>query len=65
MEEMNTNQVVDMLLSKETELVNKFNQTISEILRLEYNTERGKNEVIRLISSVKHSLDEIDMKVNR
>ena len=38
---MNTKEVVDLLLTKEIEILNKFHNTISEILRLGYETERG------------------------
>ncbi len=65
MEGMNTNQVVNLLLSKETEVSNKFHQAISEILRLGYDTERGKEEIPDLISSIQYSLEEIDRIVNR
>lgn len=65
MKEMNTKQVVDMLLTKETEVSNKFHQAISEILRLGYDTEKGKEQIPDLISSVKYSLDEINRIVNR
>ncbi len=42
---MNTKEVVDLLLTKEIEILNKFHNTISEILRLGYETERGKNKL--------------------
>lgn len=65
MKEMSTNQVVNMLLVKEAEIVNKFHQAISETLQLEYDTERGKKQIPDLISSVQYSLDEIERIVNR
>ncbi len=65
MEEMSTNQVVDLLLGKETEVLNKFHQAISEILRLGYETERGKEQIPDMISSIQYSLEEIDRIVNR
>ena len=65
MKEMSTNDVVDVLLNKETEVSNKFHHTISEILRLGYNTERGKDQIPDLIDSVQYSLEEIKRIVNR
>lgn len=65
MEEINTNEVIKVLLSKESEIVNKFHRAISEVLRLGYNTERGKKQIPDLISSVQYSLDEIERIVNR
>ncbi len=65
MKEMSTKQVVDLLLTKETEISNKFHQAISEILRLGYNSERGKNKISDLISSVEYSLEEIERIINR
>ena len=65
MEEMNTNQAVNMLLLKETEISNKFHQAISGILRLGYNTDRGREKIPDLISSVQYSLEEIERIVNR
>ena len=65
MKEMSTKQVVDLLLTKETEISNKFHQAISEILRLGYNSERGKNKISDLIRSVEYSLEEIERIINR
>ncbi len=65
MKGMSTNQVVDLLLSKETEVLNKFHQAISEILRLGYDTERGERQIPDMISSIQYSLEEIDRIVNR
>ncbi len=61
---MNTKEVVDLLLTKEIEILNKFHNTISEILRLGYETERGKNKLPDLISSVEYSLEEIERIIN-
>ncbi len=63
MKEMNTKQVVDLLLN--TEVTNKFHQAISEILRLGYDTERGKEQIPVMIRSIQYSLEEIDRIVNR
>lgn len=63
MEEMSTNQAVDLLLDKQMEVLNKFRNTISEILRLGYETDRGKAEILALISSVQYYLDEIERAI--
>lgn len=65
MKEMSTKQVVNLLLVKEIEISNKFHQAISEILRLDYETERGKRQIPDLISSIEYSLEEIERIVNR
>lgn len=65
MKEMNTNEVVDLLLVKETEISNKFHHAITEILRLGYDTERGKSEIPDLIDSVKYTLDDMERIIKR
>lgn len=65
MKEMNTNDIVDVLLNKETEVSNKFHYAISKILRLGYNTDRGKDQIPDLIDSVQYSLEEIKRIVSR
>lgn len=64
-EKMSTNEVVDLLLTKETEVLNKFHHAISEILRLGYDTERGKEQIPNLISSIQYTLEEMERIVNR
>ena len=65
MKEMSTNNVVDVLLNKETEVSNKFHHAILEILRLGYDTERGKDQIPDLIDSVQYSLEEIKRIISR
>ena len=62
---MNTKQVVDLLLSKEMEISHKFHNTITQLLRIGYDTERGKDEIPDLIDSVQYSLDDITRILNR
>lgn len=62
---MNTNQVIRLLLSKEIEISNKFHNTIEQLLRIGYETDRGKNEIPDLISSIEYSLEEIERIINR
>lgn len=65
MGEMNTNEVINLLLSKENEISNKFHNTIMKLLRLGYDSDRGKVEVPDLIESINYSLDEIQRIINR
>lgn len=64
MEKMNT-EIIDLLLSKEIEISNKFHHAISEILRLGYDTERGKEQISDLINSVSYSLEEMKRIIGR
>lgn len=65
MGEMNTNEVINLLLSKENEISNKFHNTIIKLLRLGYDSDRGKAEVPDLIESINYSLDEIQRIIYR
>jgi len=62
---MNTKQIVDMLLNKENEVSSKFHCAVIEILRIGYETERGRDEIFRLIDSIKYSLEDIERIINR
>lgn len=62
---MNSEEIVDLLLSKEIEITNKFHNAVSEILRLGHDTERGKEQIPDLIKSVRSSLDEINRIINK
>lgn len=57
---MNDKQIIDMLLNKESEISNKFHQAINQILRVGYNTERGKQIPTDLIDSVQYTLEEMN-----
>lgn len=59
MKEMSTSQVVNLLLDKEIEITNKIHNTVSELIRLGYDTERGKSLVSNLAASVQYSLEDI------
>lgn len=63
--EMTTNDVVELLLAKESEIDNKFRNIISELLRLGYDSERGKNEVSDLRKSIDYTLDDMERILNR
>lgn len=62
---MKTNEVINMLLNKESEIDNKINNVISELLRLGYESERGKMLVVNLRDSIEYTLDEIERIINR
>ena len=62
---MKTNEVINMLLNKESEIHNKINNVISELLRLGYESERGKMLVVNLRDSIEYTLDEIERIINR
>lgn len=62
---MKTNEVINLLLDKESEIDNKINGVISELLRLDYESERGKMLVVDLRDSIEYTLDEIERIINR
>ena len=62
---MNEKQVIDILLTKESEISNKFHQAINNILRVGYDTERGKWEIANLIDSIQYTLEETDRIINQ
>lgn len=62
---MKTNEVINLLLDKESEIDNKINGVISELLRLGYESERGKMLVVDLRVSIEYTLDEIERIINR
>lgn len=62
---MSTKEVINLLLNKESEINNKINDVISELLRLGYESERGKKLVNDMRCSIEYSLDEIERIINR
>lgn len=62
---MSTKEVINLLLNKESEIDNKINGVISELLRLGYESERGKKLVEDMRDSIEYSLDEIERIINR
>lgn len=57
--EMTTNEVVDLLLSKEREITNKFHHAVTEVMRLGYDTERGKAQVNDLQDTIEYSMEDL------
>lgn len=58
-------EAINLLLTKEQEIINKFHGTISEVMRLGYETDRGKAEIDSLIGSVKYTLEDLQRFLNR
>lgn len=56
---MNTKQIIDVLLSREQEISGKFHNAILEIIRLGYESDRGKQEVKSLVESIEYSLEDM------
>ena len=62
---MSTNEVINLLMNKGNEIDNKIINTISELLRLGYESKRGKKLVEDMRGSIEYSLDEIERIINR
>ena len=58
--EKTTNEVVNFLLNKGNEIDNKIINTVSEILRLGYDSDRGKEYVKKLLESIRYTVDDIE-----
>lgn len=63
--EMTTNEVVKLLLNKEIEIDNKIINTVSELLRLGYESDRGRQYVKDLRDSIEYTLNDIERILNR
>lgn len=61
---MNTKQVVNILLNKEIEITNKIHTAVNEIMRLGYESERGKREISDLIKNIEYTLEDLERIVN-
>ena len=61
---MNEKQVIALLLNQSEVITGKFNNTINEILRLGYDTERGQDLIPDLINSINYSLEELEITIN-
>lgn len=62
---MKDRQIVDLLLNKESETISRFHNAINEILRVGYETNRGKQVVPDLIESLRYLLEDIERIVSR
>lgn len=62
---MTDKEVVSILLYRNVEISGKINNAVLDILRLGYNTERGKQIIPDLIESIEYTLEEIDRIIKR
>lgn len=60
-----TIKAISYLLHAELELSNKIHNTSSELMRLDYESERGKQEVSDLLKSIRYSLDSLEKDLKR
>lgn len=58
--EKKTNEVVNFLLIKGNEIDNKIISAVSEILRLGYDSDRGKEYVKKSLESIRYIVDDIE-----
>lgn len=58
--EKTTNEVINFLLNKGNEIDGKIINTISEILRLGYDSDRGKEYVKKLLESIRWTVDDME-----
>lgn len=58
-------EVVRLLLSKESEITSKIHNSVEELLRLGYFSDRGKDSVFSMINSIRYSLDEMEMLLKK
>lgn len=57
--DLTTNEAVKIILTKESEIQDRFLSAISEILRLGYESERGRKQAKELCESIKSIIDEL------
>lgn len=62
---MSDREIVNYLLIKECEISNRIHNAVTEILRLGYDSERGKAQVPDMIESIQYILEDIERVVNR
>lgn len=62
---MSDRDVIDYLLIKENEMSNKVHHAVTEILRLGYGSERGKEQIPDMVESIQYILEDIERVVNR
>lgn len=57
--DLTTNEAVKIILTKESEIQDRFLSAISEILRLGYESEKGRKQAKELCESIKNIVDEL------
>lgn len=62
---MKDREIINLLLMKENEIVNRIHNAVMEIMRLGLDSERGKEIVPDAIDSVRYSLDDLERILNR
>ena len=62
---MSNKEVLQFLLVKEQEMVNRFHGVISEIIRIENDNERVKRKARELIDSIEYVADDMRRILNR
>lgn len=62
---MGDRDIVNYLLIKESEISNRIHNAVTDILRLGYDSERGKSQVPDMIESIQYILEDIERVVNR
>ena len=58
-------EVIKILLIKQQEISNRFYEAITEVMRLGYETDRGKAKVNDLSESVEYILSDMKRLLNR
>lgn len=62
---MKDSEVINLLLLKEMEISNKIHLAITEIMRLGYESDRGKAQVPDMVDSIMYSIDDMWRILNR
>ena len=62
---MKDSEVINLLLLKETKISNKIHHVVTEIMRLGYESDRGKAQVLDMMDSIMYSLDDMRRVLNR
>lgn len=62
---MRDREIVNYLLCKESEISNRIHGAIMEILRLGYDSDRGKKQAQNMIESIQYIFEDIERVVNR
>ena len=60
-----TIKAISYLLHSELEISNKIHNASSELMRLNYESERGKQEVSNLLKSIRYGLDNLEKDLKR
>ena len=64
-QKMTTNEVVNLLLTKERDIDARIITAVSELLRLGYDSERGRQYICDTLDSIRYIVDDIERRLNR